>query len=85
VWMFIIRLYNRKCYLVNYNYCCSIISVESRLMRSRRCLCVTCPLNVARQRLGKHLPAAKNTHATAEEMLDAVFSTWPVSYQIFIM
>jgi hypothetical protein len=29
---------------------------------------------VARQRLGKHVPAAKNTYATIEELLDAVFS-----------
>jgi hypothetical protein len=29
---------------------------------------------VAKQLLGKQLPAAKNTHATIEELLDAVFS-----------
>jgi hypothetical protein len=36
---------------------------------------------VARQRLGKHVTAATNTHATIEEMLDASFSIRSVSYQ----
>jgi hypothetical protein len=36
---------------------------------------------VARQRLGKDVTAATNTHATIEEMLDASFSTRSVSYQ----
>jgi hypothetical protein len=51
------------------------------------------PLIVARQRLGKHPPivarqrfgrnvtAVTNTHAVIEELLDASFSMWPVSYQ----
>jgi hypothetical protein len=40
------------------------------------------PLHVvARQRLGKHIPAATNKHATIKELLDAPFSMWPVSYQ----
>jgi hypothetical protein len=42
-------------------------------MRSPLCLCVSFP-NVARQRPGKHVPAVTNTHATMEELLDAVFS-----------
>jgi hypothetical protein len=29
---------------------------------------------VAMQRLGKHVPAATNTHATTQELLDSVFS-----------
>jgi hypothetical protein len=32
------------------------------------------PPIIAMQRLGKHVPAAINTHATIEEQLDAVFS-----------
>jgi hypothetical protein len=39
------------------------------------------PPIVARQRLGKNVTAATNTHATIEELLDASFSMWPVSYQ----
>jgi hypothetical protein len=50
------------------------------------------PLIVARQRLGKNHPivarqrlvrnvtAVTNMHATIEELLDASFSMWPVSY-----
>jgi hypothetical protein len=39
------------------------------------------PLIVARQRLGKNVTAATNTHATIEELLDASFSIRSVSYQ----
>jgi hypothetical protein len=39
----------------------------------------------ARQRLGKHISAATNTHATIYELLDAVFSMRSVSYQILNM
>jgi hypothetical protein len=51
------------------------------------------PLIVARQRLGKDPPivanqrlarkvaAVTNTHATIEELLEASFSMFPVSYQ----
>jgi hypothetical protein len=39
------------------------------------------PLIVARQRLSKNVIAVTNTHATIEELLDASFSVWPVSYQ----
>jgi hypothetical protein len=38
-------------------------------------------LIVARQRLGRNVTAVTNTHATIEELLDASFSMWPVSYQ----
>jgi hypothetical protein len=37
---------------------------------------------VARQWLGKNLPAKADTHATIEELLDAVFSMLSVSHQI---
>jgi hypothetical protein len=62
-------------------------------MRSRCCLCVCIPPIVARhrtgknppivarQRLGRDVTAVTNTHAKAEELLDASFSVWPVSYQ----
>jgi hypothetical protein len=40
---------------------------------------------IARQWLGKHVPATKNTQATTEEMLDAVLSMRSVSYQILDM
>jgi hypothetical protein len=39
------------------------------------------PLIVARQRLGRNVTAVTNTYATIEELLDASFSTWPLSYQ----
>jgi hypothetical protein len=38
------------------------------------------PPIVARQRLGRNVIAVTNTHATIEELLDASFSMWPVSY-----
>jgi hypothetical protein len=38
---------------------------------------------VARQRLGKHVPAAMTTQPTVEELLVAVFYMQSVSYQIF--
>jgi hypothetical protein len=39
------------------------------------------PPVVPRQRLGRNVTAVTNTHATIEELLDASFSIWPVSYQ----
>jgi hypothetical protein len=36
---------------------------------------------IARQRLGKHVPAVTNTHITIEELLDASFSMRCLSYQ----
>jgi hypothetical protein len=39
------------------------------------------PPIVARQRLGRNVTAVTNTHPTTEELLDASFSIWPVSYQ----
>jgi hypothetical protein len=38
------------------------------------------PIN-ARQRIDRNVTAVTNTHATIEELLDASFSMWPVSYQ----
>jgi hypothetical protein len=37
---------------------------------------------VARQRLGKHVPALTNAHGTVVDLLDAVFSVRSVMYQI---
>jgi hypothetical protein len=39
------------------------------------------PLIFARQRLGRNVTALTNTHAIIEQLLDASFSMWPVSYQ----
>jgi hypothetical protein len=36
---------------------------------------------VTRQRLGRNVTAVRNTHGTIEELLDASFLMWPVSYQ----
>jgi hypothetical protein len=60
-------------------------------MRSCCCLCIPPyiiagqqlgknPVIVARQRFGRNVTAVTNTHATIE-LLDALFSMWPVSYQ----
>jgi hypothetical protein len=43
------------------------------------CLCP--PLVVAKQRLGKQVPKATNTHATIKVFLDTSFSMVSVSYQ----
>jgi alkylhydroperoxidase/carboxymuconolactone decarboxylase family protein YurZ len=54
-------------------------------VRSPRCLCVCVPPPiVARQRLGKHVHAAKNTGTTIEELLEAVFYMRAVSRQVRI-
>jgi hypothetical protein len=34
------------------------------------CVCMCSPPFIARQRLGKHVPTATNTHATLEELLE---------------
>jgi hypothetical protein len=36
---------------------------------------------VARQRLARNVTAVTNTNATVEELLDALFLLWPLSYQ----
>jgi hypothetical protein len=48
--------------------------------RQSVCLYVYPPI-VARQRLDRHVPSAKNTPATKEELLDALLSMWAKSYQ----
>jgi hypothetical protein len=45
----------------------------------RVCVCVFSPI-ATRQRLGRNVTAVTNTHVTIEELLEASFSTWPVSY-----
>jgi hypothetical protein len=39
------------------------------------------PPITAKQRLCRNVIAVTNTHATIEELLDASFSLWPLSYQ----
>jgi hypothetical protein len=39
------------------------------------------PPIVARQQLDRNVTAVTNTHATLEELLDASFSMWLVTYQ----
>jgi hypothetical protein len=39
------------------------------------------PPNIVRQRLGKHVQAATNTHAKIEELLDALSSVRSLSHQ----
>jgi hypothetical protein len=46
---------------------------------------LVCPPNVARQRLCKYVPAARNTHAAMDELLDAVLSMLPILYKILSM
>jgi hypothetical protein len=70
---------------------CSLLSSflknTRRLRRSPCCLCVCVPPppNVPSQWLGKHNPAVMNIQATIEEMLEAVFPMWSMSYQILNM
>jgi hypothetical protein len=56
---------------------------KRRLMRSPCALCIfmCMPPIVAGQCLGKHVPAATNTHATIEEFMNVSFSMRPVSCQ----
>jgi hypothetical protein len=42
---------------------------------------VCMPPIVARQRLGRNVTEVTNTHATIEDLFDASFLMWPVSYQ----
>jgi hypothetical protein len=62
-------------------------------MRLCCCVCVCIPPIIARQWLGKNPPivatqrlsrnvtAVMNTHTTTEELLDASFLWWSMSYQ----
>jgi hypothetical protein len=54
--------------------------VKNSLIVARQRL-VKIPLMVAWQRLGRNVTAVTNTYVTIEELLDAPFSMWPVSYQ----
>jgi hypothetical protein len=45
------------------------------------CLCIPPPLIVARHRLGRNVTEVTNKQATIEELLDASFTMWPVSYR----
>jgi hypothetical protein len=53
---------------------------KSTLIVARQRLGKNHPI-VARQRLSRNVTAVTNTHATIEELLDASFSMWPVSYE----
>jgi hypothetical protein len=55
-------------------------SVKNPLIVGRQRLGKNIPI-VARKLLGKNVTAATNTQAKIEELLDASFSMWPVSYQ----
>jgi hypothetical protein len=37
---------------------------------------------IVRRRIGKHVPAAPNTHARIEELWETIFSMWSVSYKM---
>jgi hypothetical protein len=59
-----------------------LISTAYFINLSHQSVCLyTYPHIVARQRLGKNVIAATNTHATIEELLEASFSVRSVSYQ----
>jgi hypothetical protein len=47
---------------------------------ARQQLCKNRPI-VARQRLCRNVTAVTNTHSTIEDLLDASFWKWPVSYR----
>jgi hypothetical protein len=54
-------------------------------MISLCCLCDCVIPNVARQRLGKHVPVANNAHEAIRDLLDAAFSMQSMSYRILNM
>jgi hypothetical protein len=57
---------------------CVCLCIPPIVARQRLCKIL---LIVARQRLVRNVTAVTNTHAIIEELLDASFSMWPVSYQ----
>jgi hypothetical protein len=59
--------------------CCLCVSVDPPIVARQRL--GKSPLSVARQRLGRNVTAVTNAHETIEDLLDASFSMWPVSYQ----
>jgi hypothetical protein len=48
---------------------------------ARQRLSQNLPIVATRQRFAKNVTTVTNTHATIEELLDASFSMWPVSYR----
>jgi hypothetical protein len=64
------------------SHCCPCVCVCLRITPTvaRQRLDKNPPI-VAKQRLGRNVTAVTNTHATIEELLDASFLMWPVSYQ----
>jgi hypothetical protein len=54
--------------------------VKNRSILARQRLGKNPPI-VAKQRLGTNVTAVTNKRATVEELLDASFLMWPVSYQ----
>jgi hypothetical protein len=67
-------------YHVYHGTCAHLNGVLHKSSHQSVCLYVYPPI-VARQRLGKNVTAAINTHATIEELLDTSFSMRSVSYQ----
>jgi hypothetical protein len=62
-------------------HCCSCVCVfVYPLIVTRQRIGKNPPI-IARQRVGRNVTAVTNTHTTIEELLDASFSMWPVSYQ----
>jgi hypothetical protein len=55
--------------------------VLHKSLPSSLCVCMYILPIVARQRMGKNVTAATNTHTTIEELLDASLSMLSVSYQ----
>jgi hypothetical protein len=64
---------SRCCVCVCVYLCIPIIYANQRLGKNL--------LIVARQRLGRNVAVVTNRHATIEELLEASFSLWPLSYQ----
>jgi hypothetical protein len=60
--------------------CCLCVCVYIHPIVARQWLCKIPPI-VARRRLGRNVTAVTNIHEKIEELLDASFSVWPVSYQ----
>jgi hypothetical protein len=57
------------------------ISTACFINTSNQSVCIYIYKYVDRQRLGKNVTAATSTHATIEELLDALISMQSVSYE----
>jgi hypothetical protein len=57
-----------------------LTSLRSSMLYVQVCIyvCIVACTAVSRQRLGKHVPAATDTHATIEVLLEMVFSVLSV-------